>query len=504
MQYSHSRIECYNQCPFKFKCRYRDNLRVIEDFSADSPLTCGNAMHKAIETTPQEAEKWYYRQYNIIDDEHITEMIKVYYYAPKVRNIIDTMGHCTFEYEINQEQFRGFVDLMITNGDGTVDVLDFKYTNNYHNYISSPQLHLYKYFLEREGFKVRNIGYIFIPKISLKQESNESIEMYRKRILQECEKNSIKAVPVAYNIEKVQKWFDDVKRSETESEFKKNVGYLCNWCQYKKYCLEGEDYMLLPSSERRNIQEVTKRKIWIYGGAMSGKTTLVDSAPNPLNLNTDGNVQFVTMPYISIKDKVWYTGRLKNTQFAWEMLLEVLDELEKKDNDFKTIVLDLMEDSYEMCRLYMYNKLGITHESDDSFRAWDKVRTQFLSTMRRFFNLDYENLIILSHEDTTKDITNKTGEKYTSIKPNISGKVATKLAGMVDIVARITKDEDKRYLNFKYDDIVFGGGRLKNINDSKIPLDWDELMKVYENANKSLTNDKNSDIIKSASKRSRL
>ena len=87
----------------------------------------------------------------------------------------------------------------------------------------------------------------------------------------------------------------------------------------------------------------------------------------------------------------------------------------------------------------MYDRLGITHESDDSFRAWDKVRTEFLSTIRRLMNLDYENIVLISHEDTSKDITKKSGDKITAIKPNIADKVANKIAGMVDIVARLKR-----------------------------------------------------------------
>ena len=50
-------------------------------------------------------------------------------------------------------------------------------------------------------------------------------------------------------------------------------------------------------------------------------------------------------------------------------------------------------------------------------------------------NLDYENIVLISHEDTSKDITKKSGDKITAIKPNIADKVANKIAGMVDIVA---------------------------------------------------------------------
>lgn len=208
----------------------------------------------------------------------------------------------------------------------------------------------------------------------------------------------------------------------------------------------------------------------------------MDSAPSPLNLNTDGNIQFVTMQYLPIKDTM--EGRQKI--LAWDVFKKAIDELEKTagQNGFKTIIVDLLEDTYESCRLFMYDRLGITHESDDSFRAWDKVRTEFLSTIRRLMNLDYENIVLISHEDTSKDITKKSGDKITAIKPNIADKVANKIAGMVDIVARVVvEDDETRTLNFKSNEIIFGGGRLKNIKTTSIPLDWNELLKVYDEAN---------------------
>lgn len=274
---------------------------------------------------------------------------------------------------------------------------------------------------------------------------------------------------------KLEYWIPKMKELLPES-------YLCDWCEYKDYCQKGLDYMILPSAERRQVGKTTKRKLWIYGGAFSGKTTFMDSAPSPLNLNTDGNIQFVTMQYLPIKDTM--EGRQKI--LAWDVFKKAIDELEKTagQNGFKTIIVDLLEDTYESCRLFMYDRLGITHESDDSFRAWDKVRTEFLSTIRRLMNLDYENIVLISHEDTSKDITKKSGDKITAIKPNIADKVANKIAGMVDIVARVVvEDDETRTLNFKSNEVIFGGGRLKNIKTTSIPLDWNELLKVYDEAN---------------------
>lgn len=242
---------------------------------------------------------------------------------------------------------------------------------------------------------------------------------------------------------------------------------------------------MLPSTERVEVCPVKSfKKIWIYGAPFSGKTTFADKAPVPINLNTDGNVKYVSMPRLEIRDIVKVEGsngreRTSRT-FAWAIFKDAISELETYKSGFETIVVDLVEDTYEQCRLYMYDKLDIEHESDDAFRAWDKVRIEFLSTYRRLLNLDY-NVILISHEDTSKDITKKTGDKITAIKPNITDKVANKLAGMVDIVARVVVEtDDYRVLSFKQNEVIFGGGRLKGITSNEIPLNWDSLMDVYE------------------------
>ena len=92
---------------------------------------------------------------------------------------------------------------------------------------------------------------------------------------------------------------------------------------------------------------------------------------------------------------------------------------------------------------------GWKHESDDSFRAWDMVTSEFLNTVKRLVNLDYENIILISHEDRSRDLTRKSGDKISSIRPNLREKVANKVAGMVDLVARIVADDNDRVLSFK-------------------------------------------------------
>ncbi|MEG2412600.1 MAG: AAA family ATPase [Clostridium sp.] len=482
-QYSHSKVECHNSCHYKYKLRYVDKFRTIPDYTADNALICGNTMHQGAETNLADALKFYYSNYPIISDDHVHEVMKFTYLIPKIHEILDGINVYKKEFSINTSRFIGIVDLITKNDDGTVDVFDYKYSNAVEKYSESPQLHLYKYFLEQMGFKVRKLGFIFIPKVAIKQKKEESLYQFRYRLQEELKISKIRIMEVQYDAAKVIDFMDDIIKINEDEEYKKLPTRLCDWCDYKKLCLEENDVdMQLPSNKRREVGQIKKRVMWIYGAPFCGKTTFANDFPEPLMLNTDGNIKFVDAPYISIKDEIKVEGRITNKTLAWQVFKDTVAELEKKQNDFKTIIVDLVEDTYEYCRLFKYDEMGITHESDDSFRAWDKVRTEFLSTLKRLLNLDYENIILISHVDTSKDITKKAGDKITKIAPNLNEKCANKVAGMVDIVARVIAEDGNHTLNFKTSEVIFGGGRL-HVKTEKIPLELEKLMKVYDEAN---------------------
>lgn len=504
MRVSHSRIEQFKNCPFKYKLRYLDGLRTLPDDAANNALYLGTALHTGLEKGVQAAIQEYYGCYPVITDLHINETMKLEKMIPKAKALIPDGFH---EIKIDLEYFVGFIDLLVPAGNAKgsnwqdydeFDMYDFKYSNNVDHYMESVQLHIYKYFFEKAfpRKKIRDLYYLFVPKTFIRQKKTEELFQFRQRLSAELNKMNPRVVPVPYDENKIVQFIRDTNTTLETTEFEKNETKLCGFCDYKEFCMEGIDYMItLPSTERRNIEKINKKVIWLYGAPFCGKTTFANQFPNPLMLNSDGNIRFVDAPFIAIKDEVTAEGRMTKRKYAWEVFEEVVDELEKKDNKFKTIIVDLLEDMYEHCRLFMYDELGITHESDDSFRAWDKIRTRFLSVLRRLMNLDYENFILISHEDSSKDITKKSGDKITSIKPNLNDKASNKMAGMVDIVARVVADSDKRTLSFKSDEVVFGGGRL-TVTTTEIGLDYTAFLKVYEDANKGKSKKKETSHIK--------
>lgn len=479
--------------------RYLQGITTIPPTEPDNPLILGQAVHTGIEKSLEEAIREYCFSFPIITDEHINEIIKFETVIPLARAAIPPGGK--FEVEIKDDDFHGFIDYLVPMGymskealhnpygeDVDVfDLYDFKYSNNVSGYKQSGQLHEYKYFFERNnpGKRIRNMYFVFIPKVTIRQKKTETLLEFRERLKEALSGVEVKIVQIGFNPEKVIEFLFGIKAVNEETEFPQEKSYLCRYCEFQEYCEKGNDYMIkLPENKRRNIEAVEKRVLWIYGVPFCGKTTFANNFPDPLMLNTDGNIKFVDAPYIRIKDEVRVEGRQTKRTLAWDVFKDTISELEKKENTFKTIVVDLLEDLYEHCRLYMYQQMGITHESDDSFRAWDKVRSEFLNTLKRLMNLDYENIILISHEDTSKDITRKGGDKITAIKPNLQEKVANKVAGMVDVVARIVADGETRTFSFKSNEVIFGGGRLR-VNAKDIPLDVKALFAVYDEANKN-------------------
>lgn len=500
MQFSYSRVDSFKQCPYKWKLHYLDKLQTIKDQKPDNALYLGGALHKGIETNVKEAVEEYLSQYYVVTDLMVNEIIKLELLIPKVKELLQYVKIHSQEYAIHTKRFIGFVDLITENDDGTVDVFDFKYSNNVDKYLESGQLHIYKYYLEQKGFKVNKLGFIFIPKTSIRQKKDEDLWKFRKRLIQTVNESEVKLVEVPYNPNKVIEFFDKMVDIKEETDFPKNETKLCDWCEYQttvirevndklepvKMCLKdinkerGEDFMLLPNNTRRERKIDINPDMWIYADSYVGKSTFVDQFEDLLFLNTDGNTDNTTSPVIRIADEVTFEGRLKKTKMAWDVFLDVISELEKKDNPFKRVCIDLVEDLYEHCRLYIYDKLGIQHEQDAGYgKGWDMVRTEYLSAIKKLKNLGYQ--IIYISKESVSEITLKNGAKITTIKPNLNEKVANVLAGTVDLTVRAYMNDEDRYLLLEKKENVFGGGRF-NFKAPKIKLDKNEFIKALQEA----------------------
>ena len=229
MKFSYRRVSTYEQCPYRFKLQYIDELKTLENYDADNALYLGSMLHKAIETDVETAVKEYYDTFPIITDAHINEAMKIEALAPKVKWLLPEGLH---EVPLEDEEFKGFIDYLTRD-----EIFDYKYSNNIDRYLESGQLHVYKHFAEKLlGIEIKYLYYVFVPKVAIRQKKTETIEQFRSRLRSVLSEQQPKIICVEYDHSKVEKYLETVEEIKNATEFPKNPTKLCGWCPYQSYC----------------------------------------------------------------------------------------------------------------------------------------------------------------------------------------------------------------------------------------------------------------------------
>ncbi|MCO6328512.1 AAA family ATPase [Staphylococcus epidermidis] len=508
MQFSYSRVDLFKRCPYHFKLRYIDRLTELPNYEANSPLIVGHALHTGIEKGKKAMLKEFYNAFPLVTNDVINEAIKLEHNLEKAEewlsdfnNSFSFTGGYEFihEYEINKPEFIGFVDLIVKRkGTNDIAIIDFKYSNAIEKYKESPQLQIYKYYLEQEGYNVIAMGYLFLPKTSIRQKKDEDLIQFRKRLnvtMRKLKTTCLKIEPQEMEIIYFLNQCREIKEAIQEKTFNwiKNPNDECFACnpRFAPEYLEqlrddkGELIMTLPKNIRREKKIDERPDFWIYGDSYVGKSTFVDQFDDLLFLNTDGNTDNTTSPVINIKDEVVKEGRITKRTFSWEQFLNVVSELETdKDSGFKAIAIDLFEDLREHCRIYVFDKNGWEHESDGGYgKGWAMVKTEFNNAIKRLKNLGYQ--IIYISKEVKSETTLKGGAVRTNFIPNIDDKTANFTTGTVDLTIRAFMNSDGvRLLQLSKQRNVFGGGRFNFLNDT-CELSKDEFIQELINAQKA-------------------
>ena len=486
---SFSRVSTYTQCPYKFKLLYKDGLETVFDCDPQNALVLGTAMHECIEYGVDEAIERYISKYPVITNAIVDETIKLKALGPKLVDAVYDFGDPMFEVECFYKGFLGYLDAVVPGPELHEWILfDFKYSNNVDKYANSPQITIYKWLFEKThpGEQIIAAAYVCVPKTQIRQKKTEDQYQFRQRLISTLTDMEPKLVWVDCDdtAGPFEIYADAVEMLQAE-EFPKKPSKLCDWCNYQEFCEKGNDMLVLPKNERREETAITRPDMWIYADSYVGKSTFVDHMDNVLFINTDGNVSNITSPYIVVADELHQEGRITTKTLAWENFIGIIDQLECHDNTFEVVALDLIEDLYEHCRTYVFNQLGIKHETDAGYgKGWDMVRTEFLRQIKRLKTLGYQ--IIYISKEVVNEITYASGAKVSTFKPNIPDKIANVLAGTVTLTLRAYMDERGRYLNLRKAENIFGGGRIDFKRDT-CALDVEDFANALAEAQTNTT-----------------
>ena len=172
---------------------------------------------------------------------------------------------------------------------------------------------------------------------------------------------------------------------------------------------------ILPKNINKEI-DLSPKIFLIWGESMSGKTYLARQFPNPLIINTDGNAKKVDTPSVEIS---------KFTEF-----IEVIDALEKEQHDYKTVIIDLVDDIEIMLTNYICEQSKVEALADIGFGKFNQV---WKNLMMKLSQMPY-NIIFISH------LMNSTDENDNPIQvPSLPQKQLNACQGRCDLVIQTRK-----------------------------------------------------------------
>ena len=227
-------------------------------------------------------------------------------------------------------------------------------------------------------------------------------------------------------------------------------------------------------------------RLFLYAEPGFGKSYFADQFPEPFIINTDGNLPYYSAPGLTVNQ--WEASK-NDPESKSRSFVDVVEELVKNNGyGYKTIVVDLIENVYELARQAKLAEFGLNHESDAGGygKGYQIVRDPFYVVLKKLYSLPL-NIILLSHENE-KVIKDRIGREYTYFMPNLTDTVVKKLSGTGYTLrgywkGSLTNDnmdsKAKRMLSLSPKDNELHVARLVDADGNPVELDDIELS--YEN-----------------------
>jgi len=183
----------------------------------------------------------------------------------------------------------------------------------------------------------------------------------------------------------------------------------------------------------------------LFDRIMRIEPTVVEAV---FDLTVDGSHNFIANDFV-VHNSTWCSNAEKALFLAtepglnalevfqvgitcWEDLLQACVEIAEGKHEFKTIVIDTVDNAYRMCSDYVCKKFKVEHESDLGFgKGYALINNEFQRVLTKLAFLPY-GLIMISHSQE-REIETRTG-KHTRIVPTIPDKARKMVTGLVDLI----------------------------------------------------------------------
>ncbi len=240
---------------------------------------------------------------------------------------------------------------------------------------------------------------------------------------------------------------------------------------------------MLPKEKTKPKTDLKDLTILIYGPGKIGKSTWASHADGALFLATEPGLNALEV----------YQSPISN----WEEMLVACSEVAAGDHNFKTIIIDTIDNAYRMCADYICKKNRVEHETDLAYgKGSALVNNEFNRVLTKLAFLPY-GLFLISHS-TEKEIETRTG-KFTKTTPTLPDKARKIVLGMADMIlfcdVEQSLDENnkpiiRRVMRTKPNPNYEAGDKF-DILPEVIPLDYHEFLRNFNKFKEKIAKEEN-------------
>jgi hypothetical protein len=233
---------------------------------------------------------------------------------------------------------------------------------------------------------------------------------------------------------------------------------------------------MLPTEKRKVIDDISQEIIFAYGIPKVGKSTFFSNFPDAVFLSTEEGLGHLEVFEAPIN--------------KWIDFLVMIDELEKS-KQFKTIVIDTVDNLWMFCQEFIYSKFSIGHESDLEWgKGWAYVEREFRKQVTRLSKIRGVGLCMISHSEEKEIKVKGKQETETKITHTLPPKARKLIAGMADMILYMEVEPDgRRVIRTKPTTIYEAGDRTGKLPET-LPLNYDAFVKAYYGGNEGEAKEK--------------
>jgi hypothetical protein len=228
---------------------------------------------------------------------------------------------------------------------------------------------------------------------------------------------------------------------------------------------------MLPTTKTPPKQELADLTVLVYGRPKAGKSSFCAQADKALFLATEAGLNHLDTYQVPID--------------SWDDLLNACAEIAQGNHEFRTIILDTVDNAYRLCSEYVCKKHRIDHESDLGYgKGYALIANEFTRVLTKLSLLPY-GLYIVSHAQDI-EIETRTG-KYNRTVPTLPEKARKVVLGLVDLILFVDfepyVDEDgdtqyRRVIRTKPTTTYEAGDRTGRLPET-LPLDYQAFIEAF-------------------------